>query len=108
MVGEPVSARLVTRPSALVAAAVRLTEFPARIARKKTLFNLAVCDVCTWPIHPVILTGVQGGRPRHPGCVCCVCTAPLLREQLEPGVTWHPQCRRMTGPALTVVGGAGR
>lgn len=102
------SARLVTRPLALVAAMVPLTEVPARIARRATLFNLAACDVCGWPVHPVVLADAEQGRPRHPGCVCCVCTAPLRREQLEPGVTWHPQCRRTARPALTVIGGVGR
>ena len=102
------SARRVSRPVALAAAAVALTEIPARVARRATVLGLAVCDVCTWPVHPVILTGAEGGRPRHPGCVCCVCTAPLLAAQLEPGVTWHPQCRRRVAPVLTVVGGGPR
>ena len=103
------SARLMTRPLALVTATtVALTEVPARIARRATVLGLAICDVCSWPIHPVVLTGAERGRPRHPGCVCCVCTAPLLREQLEPGVVWHPQCRRQARPVLTVIGGAAR
>ena len=80
----------VLRPTALVATTVALDEVPARIARRATLLKLAVCDVCTWPIHPAALAGTGQGRPRHPGCVCCVCTAPLRREQLEPGVVWHP------------------
>jgi hypothetical protein len=104
------SARLLTRPTALATTTtttVSLAEVPARIARRATVLGLATCDVCTWPVHPVVLTGVQG-RPRHPGCVCCVCAAPLRREQLEPGVTWHPQCRHATRPALTVIGGAAR
>jgi hypothetical protein len=99
------SARLAT---ALVTATVALDEVPARIARWATVLGLANCDVCTWPIHPVVLTGAGLGRPRHPGCVCCVCTAPLRREQLESGVVWHPQCRRTARPALTVIGGTAR
>ncbi len=98
------SARLMQRPTALALAPVVLDEVPARIARRASVLGLAICDVCTWPIHPVVLTDVERGRARHPGCVCCVCTAPLRREQLEPGVVWHPQCRT-TRPVLTVVGG---
>jgi hypothetical protein len=100
------SARLLTRPMALVTTPVALDEVPARIARRATVRGLAICDVCTWPIHPVVLTDVGRRRPRHPGCVCCVCTAPLRREQLEQGVVWHPQCRTTARPPLTVIGGA--
>ncbi|GIF08878.1 hypothetical protein [Actinoplanes siamensis] len=103
------SARLAMRPMALATATtVALDEVPARIARRTTVLGLSICDVCSWPIHPVVLAGAQDGRLRHPGCVCCVCTAPLLREQLEPGVVWHPQCRRGARPVLTVIGGAAR
>ena len=102
------SARLLTRPTALATAPVAVDEVPARIVRRAELLKLAGCDVCGWPIHPVVLTGAGGGRPRHPGCVCCVCGAPLRREQLEPGVVWHPQCRPAPRPVLTVIGGTAR
>ena len=98
---------VMTRPLALVPALVpvALTEVPARIARRGQLRGLPACDVCTWPVATGAL--IAGRTPRHPGCVCCMCDAPLLAAQLEPGVTWHPQCRpAAVRAALTVVGGA--
>jgi diguanylate cyclase (GGDEF)-like protein len=100
------TASVMTRPLAVVPALapILLTEVPARIARRARLRGLPACDVCTWPVAGVAL--VAGRTPRHPGCLCCVCAAPLRRGQLEPGVVWHPQCRRTARPALTVAGGA--
>jgi hypothetical protein len=102
------SARLRTRPLALVVASVPLlTEVPERIARRAQRGGLPSCDVCSWPVATAAL--VAGRTPRHPGCVCCVCWAPLLVEQLEPGVTWHPQCRTAAArPQMTLIGGAAR
>jgi hypothetical protein len=102
------TASVMTRPLALVLAPVALTEVPERIARRARLRGLPSCDVCRWPVATGAL--VAGRTPRHPGCVCCVCDAPLIGAQLEPGVTWHPQCRPVTAvrPALTVVGGGVR
>ena len=100
------TASVMTRPLALVLAPAALTEVPARIARRGQLRDLPTCDVCTWPVATAAL--IAGRTPRHPGCVCCVCEAPLLAAQLEPGVTWHPQCKTVASarPALTVIGGA--
>ena len=102
------TASVMTRPLAVVAALApaALTEVPPRIARRAQLRGLPICDVCTWPVATAAL--LAGRTPRHPGCVCCVCEAPLLAAQLEPGLTWHPQCRRRVAPVLTVVGGGPR
>jgi hypothetical protein len=102
------TASVMTRPLAVAPALTPalLTDVPERIARRARLWDLPTCDVCTWPVAKA--AQVAGRTPRHPGCVCCVCDAPLLTAQLEPGVTWHPQCRRPARPALTVVGGGTR
>ena len=104
------TASVMTRPLALVPALApaALTEVPERIARRAELRGLPTCDVCTWPVATGAL--IAGRTPRHPGCVCCMCGAPLIGAQLEPGVIWHPQCGAApaAGPVLTVVGGAGR
>ena len=101
------TATVMTRPLALAPALApaALTEVPARITRRAQLRGLPACDVCTWPVATSAL--VAGRTPRHPGCVCSVCDAPLLAGQLEPGVVWHPQCRPASAarPALTVIGG---
>jgi hypothetical protein len=77
---------------------------PARIVRLAPARRWAFCDVCSWPVTPAAT--VPGRKPRHPGCVCLLCDAPLRADQLEPGVIWHPQCRPAAArPVLTVVGG---
>lgn len=78
---------------------------PARLVRLAEARGWAFCDVCGWPVAPAVT--VPGRTPRHPGCVCFLCDAPLLAQQLEPGVIWHPQCRPAAAgrPVLTVVGG---
>jgi hypothetical protein len=99
------SARTLARRLTAVAA-LPVEQPPARIVRRGEVRGWAFCDVCGWPVVPAAT--VPGRKPRHPGCVCFLCDAPLLPEQLQPGVIWHPQCRPTTTarPVLTVIGGA--
>lgn len=95
-----------TRRSVLVPTpAVDLLDVPPQIMRRAQAADLQDCDVCGWPVHPVVV--VTGRRPRHPGCMCCVCEAPLQAGELMPGVTWHPRCRTVRAARPVLVASRG-
>jgi len=83
-----VTASVLTRQLALAATPATAVVVPAWIAHRANVAGWTTCDVCSWPVDAAAV--VAGRRPRHPGCVCPICDAPLAGAQ--PGVLFHPPC----------------
>lgn len=97
-VSTPVSTPAGTPGNGPGAAAV---DVPLRIWRRAERGDWPTCDVCTWPIDPAAVVATQR-TPRHPGCVCSSCFAPLGRGD----AIWHAQCRPdQPTRTLRVIGG---